>query len=278
MGRPLRGASPADAQPWRGRTRPQGASVATGRCSAYDGGVISGSRGAGTYHASGPRAGATGSRRPGTGCVHFARRVVGLCSSVSLRSTSVCRRTRRRVPCHPARRLPMSTPALPRPTPPSAVLGTPPEPQAGAPPADPLRSGAPPRIRFIAAHVGRMAGGISRAEVELRSVAGTPSCGVADVEPSATGELRATALATIEALHAVTSVRCRFALRGMQECAGVRRSRGARPARARAVRRRGGRRSAATRRGGALDGGSAAGCRVRRARRGESRALGPAHR
>lgn len=109
---------------------------------------------------------------------------------------------------------------------PSPLSGTSP---AAASPAEPYTEphgdgaapvaaarGEPPRIRFIALGVSRASSGQCRATVTLERVDGTTVEGAADAEASAAGDLRAAAVATLEALHRAARSEHRFSLLGVK--------------------------------------------------------------
>ncbi len=84
------------------------------------------------------------------------------------------------------------------------------------PPRPDAARGEPPRIRFMGLGVNRAPSGRLRATVTLEGVDGRRSEGAADVEPSAAGDLRAGAAATLAALHHAAGTGHRFSLLGVK--------------------------------------------------------------
>ena len=82
--------------------------------------------------------------------------------------------------------------------------------------AAPGHRGEPPRIRFVGLDVSRASSGSCRATVRLAGTDGRQVEGAADGEASAAADLRAAALATVEALHQAARTPHRFSLLGVK--------------------------------------------------------------
>jgi hypothetical protein len=76
--------------------------------------------------------------------------------------------------------------------------------------------GEPARIRFTGLSVHRAPSGCCRATVTLERTDGQPVEGAADAEAGTAGDLRAAAMATIEALHRAAKSGERFTLLGVK--------------------------------------------------------------